>query len=460
MERQPLSEAIRFSGGAGREGCTAGGGKVWLCILCLLGPVFFGAASESALATPPEYLSFHRNQTASHSPAEDSLLRIWTIYVGQGDALLVQFPKRFSSSASEPIELLIDGGPSGRQLLVFLKSLVPRPDTIEHVVLTHHDGDHVSGLTALLGDDQIGVANVYHNGLVSWRLGGRGFPGEQWPATSEAVFQRVPGRGMAFVEGDGPELRETSLISNLETLTADVNDFVGEYKKFADRIVADETPSPVSRFRRTYLDDDVFAAPAPDGVRVGQVQMEPLWPLNPPRRYGDWSHTINGNSVTFRLVYDNFSMLFTGDLNEDSERELLRTFRETGRLADLHSDVLKVPHHGSRHGIREFFKQVNPVVSVASMGSRGFRADWKHPSKSVIRWLGGSHRVYHTYIHERRFSYSDLDRVRNSLIEKKHVLIETDGQWFRIVEVENPADIPDVRETTRGHGTRWISAEE
>ncbi len=91
-------------------------------------------------------------------------------------------------------------------------------------------------------------------------------------------------------------------------------------------------------------------------------------------------------------------MLFTGDLNEDSERALLATLKAANDSDSLKSDVLKVPHHGSWHAEPEFFKAVDPVVSVASMGSRGFRPDWKHPSNDVIRWLGGPHRdIPHLY---------------------------------------------------------------
>ena len=45
-------------------------------------------------------------------------------------------------------------------------------------------------------------------------------------------------------------------------------------------------------------------------------------------------------------------------------------------------------------------------------------------------------------------------------------MIETDGVWFRIVEVpapdlgdkHSPLTVPTVRQTKRGNGTRWIEA--
>lgn len=424
---------------------------------------------QSAQATPPEYRSFHRPQRIDYKPADDAILRIWTIYVGQGDAIWIEFPDRFKTedgNAPQPVEVLVDGGPTGRQLLAFLRARDPQPSTIEHVILTHHDGDHVEGLTALLEDEHFGVGTIYHNGLASWRLGATGFPVNDWPPRSQAVQQKNREKGMALLESDGRTLKELSLMSSLNALGAAVqgDEFVGSYGDFANAIISKSAPQLVDEFKRTHRESVAISATAGNGCldRPSSLRLEPIWPRVQPQRYGGWSYTINGNSIAFKLVYDNFSMLFTGDLNEDSERALLETLEAADDSNSLKSDVLKVPHHGSWHGEPAFFDAVDPVVSVASMGSRGFRPDWKHPSNDVISWLGGPHRVYHTYIHERAFRYTDLTnkQVRDSLIETRHVLIETDGCWFRVVEVENPTAIPDIKSTKRGNGTRWIRAKE
>ena len=46
-------------------------------------------------------------------------------------------------------------------------------------------------------------------------------------------------------------------------------------------------------------------------------------------------------------------------------------------------------------------------------------------------------------------------------VEPKHVLIETDGHWFRVVEIPldgSLVDIMSVNELGRSNGTRWIKA--
>ena len=124
---------------------------------------------------------------------------------------------------------------------------------------------------------------------------------------------------------------------------------------------------------------------------------------------------------------------------------LLKHLRAQNSLHLLNCDVFKVPHHGSADAHKPFFKRTGfaPVISVASMGDERFKSKAmkknasQHPSTDVIKWLGGPHRVYHTFIHERRFKWADIttDALRQAMIEQKHILIETDGSWFRLVEL-------------------------
>ncbi len=423
-----------------------------------------------AQATPEEIGGTGLNQRLVRQPGCD-LLRVWVIYVGQGDAILIQIPPRFATNGAptdEVVDVLVDGGPSGKQLQVFLKALYPQPTgnqtptTIEHVVLTHHDSDHVTGLTGLLKSRHFDVRNIYHNGLASWRLGQRGFPLNDWPPRNGAIYDSRKTKGMGLLEPDGITLRSEAVVDSLQDLKdLDADSFQGTYARFAKAALA-QSP-PVESFRRSHRESGAAFVP---GLQVddecGPLQLDALWPPLRPRKFGGWGYTINGNSVTFKLTYGRFSMLFAGDHNEVSERVMLETLEDEGALGSLRSDVLKTPHHGSKHNLERFFDTVDPVVSVASMGKRGFSLNWKHPSTEVVDWSGGPKRSYHTYIHERPFTWSAMTSAaaRDAMVERKHVLVETDGTCFRVVEIQDidHADWtpPDVRQTLDGDGTRWI----
>ena len=422
------------------------------------------AAAGAARATPDAIAGIGLSQRETHTPACD-LLRVWVIYIGQGDSILIQIPARFATPslpAGELVDVLVDGGPSGKQLEVFLQALYPEPTTIEHVVLTHHDSDHVTGLTGLLKSPHFTVGHIYHNGLASWQLESHGFPLDAWPDRSEAIYDSRKTKGMGRLLADGITLRKEALVESLEELKGlDEESFQGTYARFAKAALAQEPE--VRSFRRSHRKSGSDFVPGVVGdATCGPLSLEPLWPQERPRKFGGWGYTINGNSVTFKLTYGEFSMLFAGDHNEVSEEIMLDRLRRENDLASLKSDVLKTPHHGSKHNLKAFFEAVDPVVSIASMGKRGFSFNWKHPSTEVIAWSGGTKRNYHTYIHERPFSWPERadDPLPGGMVERKHVLVETDGTCFRVVEVEDIEDPdqepPSVRETVEGDGTRWI----
>ncbi len=436
-------------------------------------------------ATPPEYTTFGREQRVSYSPDPQSVLRIWMVYVGQGDGILIQLPTKYNydpnpndndSERSERIEVVVDGGPGSNadagscSMAEFITQLygeaTPR---IEHIVITHHDEDHVGGITKLLAESDFSFGAVHHNGLVSFRGGRRNFPADRRPPN--AVFKYDSGvltRGMAYVNSV-KELESGYLINSLSDLRSarTGGELEGIYDQLAAAVLANAEHGRLTAFDRAYVS-------RPFIPKVADIEFKVLWPLTTLKSYGgnDWGETINGNSVTFRLTYGDFSMLFTGDHNDKSEPELLKALSASQQLALLDCDVFKVPHHGSSHAEQEFFQRsgFNPVLAVASMGEKGFQSKqikqnaWQHPDTEVIEWLGGPHRVYHTFIHEREFNWDDItsEAKRKSMMERSHILIETDGLWFRLVEIPaiggDPALPPGVAQTRRGNGTRWIKA--
>ena len=96
---------------------------------------------------------------------------------------------------------------------------------------------------------------------------------------------------------------------------------------------------------------------------IGDVRIEPLAPTSRPPGEPDADH--NDDSIVFRLVYGEFSMLFTGDIGCDAEERLLTD------PAKLSCTVLKVPHHGSRHSSSpRFVDAASPRLALISAGAR------------------------------------------------------------------------------------------
>lgn len=96
---------------------------------------------------------------------------------------------------------------------------------------------------------------------------------------------------------------------------------------------------------------------------------------------------LNNNSVVFRANFDDISLLFTGDLEQEGEARLLNQLTGSSTSDNkLNSQVLKVGHHGSSTATnREFLTAVSPKVAVISVG-RG--NPYGHPAPQLLARLG------------------------------------------------------------------------
>jgi competence protein ComEC len=131
-----------------------------------------------------------------------------------------------------------------------------------------------------------------------------------------------------------------------------------------------------------------------------------------------WVHSdrsvLNCTSVVTRLTYGAIGFLFTGDAEEEVERDLLER-----RPDDLPADVLKVAHHGSKYTSREgFLDKVKPSIAVIEVGKGN---SYGHPHRQVMtRLKERGVRTYTTEVHGR-------------------VTVSTDG---KTVQVRTEKDLP------------------
>jgi competence protein ComEC len=83
-----------------------------------------------------------------------------------------------------------------------------------------------------------------------------------------------------------------------------------------------------------------------------------------PAPFRDLASDRNNNSLVFRLVYGEVSLLLTGDIEAEAERYPAQT------SSGLASSVLKVAHHGSRTSTTaEFLQWASPTLAVISAGA-------------------------------------------------------------------------------------------
>lgn len=124
---------------------------------------------------------------------------------------------------------------------------------------------------------------------------------------------------------------------------------------------------------------------------------------------------LNANSVVFRLEYDQFSMLFTGDAEEVTEQRLLKD------PESLAATVLKVAHHGSAHASTPaFLKAVKPRIAVVSAARKN---RYGHPAPEAMQRLTAAGATL-------------FDTPRHG-----HIVLSTDGKKLQIHTQKAPKPI-------------------
>ena len=92
------------------------------------------------------------------------------------------------------------------------------------------------------------------------------------------------------------------------------------------------------------------------------------------------------------FYYRNFSILFTGDIEEIAERELIKKYESS---SILRSTVLKVGHHGSKtSSTKELLEKVKPKIALIGVGENN---NFGHPNSEVLNRLNSLNcKIYRT----------------------------------------------------------------
>jgi competence protein ComEC len=131
-----------------------------------------------------------------------------------------------------------------------------------------------------------------------------------------------------------------------------------EFAKFSQTLVSTNTPFETIQ--------------AGDVIHFGEVAVSVLWP-------GSGAKSTNNDSIVLRLQFGEHSLLLTGDIEQAAERALVASQQQ------LHANVIKVAHHGSKTSSTEdFVAATKPQLAIISVGRN---SRFGHPHKEVVeRW--------------------------------------------------------------------------
>lgn len=110
------------------------------------------------------------------------------------------------------------------------------------------------------------------------------------------------------------------------------------------------------------------------------LYIDVLWPSSDNKIT---ENSLNNNALVCKLVYKEFSMLFTGDIEEIAEKNILKKYALN--LNVLKSDILKVAHHGSKSSSSiEFLNAVQSKIAIIGVGKSN---KFGHPNDEVLKRL-------------------------------------------------------------------------
>lgn len=113
-------------------------------------------------------------------------------------------------------------------------------------------------------------------------------------------------------------------------------------------------------------------------IRIeNEIYFDILWPQKKQMK----ENPFNNNSIVAKLVYHEFSILFTGDIEEKAEKEILQEINPSC----LETTVLKVAHHGSKTSTTtDILKEIKPKIAFIGVGKNN---NFGHPNNQIIEKL-------------------------------------------------------------------------
>jgi len=227
-------------------------------------------------------------------------LKVDFLDVGQGDSAFVQTP--------EGQQILIDGGPNASVLEKLAENMPFWDRTIDLVVLTHPESDHMQGLLDIL--------QKYKADYILW--------------------------------------------SGVKKTAAEYDEWLNVLAK------------------QKKLGAKIIIAKAGQEIKAGNVLIDTLFPFE-SLEGKEMKDTSNDSCVVTKLIFGKNSFLFTGDIDNKAEKELVDS------KENILADVLKVAHHGSKYSTSDIFlAAAKPQIAVISVGAKN---TFGHPTPEVLQRL-------------------------------------------------------------------------
>lgn len=244
--------------------------------------------------------------------------------------------------------ILIDSGVKGNTQKRFLEEKLRNVDSVDMVIITHCDNDHIGGINELISEDKFKESIIVYNTFVSGVI----------TYDQAEYFEKL--------------IKQEKVIRSYHRkyskVMKDITFFSSDDRKILPEI----------DHNQIYI---TFLHPGKKGVEAV---------------YSDYRKTkkgrkadgkcINRNSIVFLLEYAGKTLLFTGDaMISDFSCELTKLNQEILPTPIKKIDYLKIPHHGAEENNQELDKIVTSFCCKDLILTTS--SDYILREKDISKWI-------------------------------------------------------------------------
>lgn len=282
---------------------------------------------------------------------------------------------------------VVDGGytDDGEKLVEHIRSYYDNPNYIDHVVLTHPDGDHAAGLKKVLEEFEIGILWMNRPWEHVWDL----LPRFEYNYTENGLIRRLKkdfphtAELEEIAEEQGIEIRQVFQGTQIENFTV----LAPSFARYIDLIV-DSEKTPEAE-RQAAIEGRLFER-AIAWIR----KVAAAWGEENLKGESEGTSCENETSVVQFAELCGEKILLTGDAGVEALAEAYDYALALGiTLPGI--DRFEVPHHGSRRNLSSevLDKWLGPKLDQETSSPTytaiisANRNDEDHPRKAVVRAL-------------------------------------------------------------------------
>lgn len=303
------------------------------------------------------------------------------IDVKQADCTFIELP--------DGKTMLIDSGDmaTADDVVKYITAVLGESKTIDYFVLTHSDSDHVGGAPAIF--DAFEIKNIYRPFALAGKYSNK-------DTTALENFTCNTNEDLADLYNY--MLNNETLKANAKKLPRVKTDI---YNKVVEKIYSEQYANN-TQYASVCVNYDSLTIISEDELNPYEIEfyaplrITPTTPIDSftnhttgyvTKGYGATNaEGYNAISPVIRIEYQNNKFLFTGDIYENAETEVVESLESQDREELSNITVYQAGHHGAKNSnTQELLNLINPKYTVVSSNNKG--NDYNHPSEEFLKRL-------------------------------------------------------------------------